>query len=272
MLFFTGKQTQKKLGVLDGLPQINTKRNNISYMNILRCLLILSALASLLITGPNLAPIQSYSVAAAGDSSDHKIIKDYKNSIDKDVNAESDRTSQHLGQDDFCYKGDDCVQASEGQQIAGKDNEASGFNDQSRNLQQQAVTPTATPTQPPTPPTTGTLNICKTVINQVPGLTFQPSDFTFNFSTPANPSTFQGANEGCTLVTVAPGTYAFAESIPQFVTGFGFNITGGCDFVDFTSNPEGLTDGVLFNGTIAAGETQTCALSNAINAAFPGGG
>jgi hypothetical protein len=157
----------------------------------------------------------------------------------------------------------------------GKDNEANGFNDQSRSLQQQAVTPTATPTQPPTQPptpTTGTLNVCKTVINQVPGLTFLPSDFTFNFSTLANPSTFQGANEGCTPVTVAPGTYAFAESIPQFVTGFGFNITGGCDFVDFTSNPEGLTNGVLFNGTIAAGETQTCALSNAINAAFPGGG
>ena len=155
----------------------------------------------------------------------------------------------------------------------GKDNAAKGFNDQSKNLQQQAVTPTATPTQPPTQPptpTTGTLNICKTVINQVPGLTFQPSDFTFTFSTSANPSTFQGANEGCTAVTVAPGTYTFTELIPQFVTGFAVDFSGGCDFVDFTSNFEG--DGVLFNGIIAAGETQTCTVTNTIKVAFPGQG
>ena len=68
------------------------------------------------------------------------------------------------------------------------------------------------------------------------------------------------------------GTYTFTESIPQFVTGIGVDINGGCDFVDFTSNPEGVTDGVLFNGTIAAGETQTCAVTNTINVAFPGQG
>ena len=106
----------------------------------------------------------------------------------------------------------------------------------------------------------------------MPGLTFQPSDFTFIFSTHADPSTFHRGNEGSTPVTVAPGTYALAESIPQFVSGFGFNITGCCDFVDFTFNSEGLTDGVLSNGNIAADETQTCALSNAINAAIPGQG
>ena len=227
--------------------------------------------------GPNQAPVQSYAAVAddGGDNGDHKTTRDYKDIIHKDIHAKSDSTTQHLSHDNLCYRDNNCQQASEGQQIVGKDNEATGFNDQSRNLQQQAVTPTATPTQTPTQtptPTTGTLNICKTVINQVPRLTFLPSDFTFNFSTPANPSTFQGANEGCTSVTVAPGTYAFAESIPEFVTGFGFNITGGCEFVDFTSNSEGLTDGVLFNGTIAAGETQTCAVTNAINAAFPGQG
>jgi hypothetical protein len=178
-----------------------------------------------------------------------------------------------MDQDNFCYRGDDdCQQVNEGQQIAGKDNDVKGFNDQSKNIQQQYATPTPIPTQTPITTTTGTLNVCKTVINQVPGLTFQPSDFTFSFSTPADPSTFHGANEVCTPVTVSPGTYAFAESIPQFVTGCGFNITRGCDVVDFTSNSEGLTNGVLFNGTIAAGEIQTCALSNPINAAFPGQG
>ena len=60
-------------------------------MNILRCLLILSALASLFVTGPNLVPVQSYAAAAAegGDNGDYKITKDYKDSIHKDINAES---------------------------------------------------------------------------------------------------------------------------------------------------------------------------------------
>ena len=40
----------------------------------------------------------------------------------------------------------------------GKDNEATGFNDQSKNIQQQAVTPT--PTQPPTQPPTPTPKTC----------------------------------------------------------------------------------------------------------------
>ena len=60
-------------------------------MNILQCLLILSALASLLATGPNLAPVQSYAAAAAdGDSGDHKTTKDYKDSIHKDVESKSE--------------------------------------------------------------------------------------------------------------------------------------------------------------------------------------
>ncbi len=218
--------------------------------------------------------MQSY---ADRDNSDDKNDKGFDSKISAGYESDKKNANQDMDQDNFCYRGDDdCQKVNEGQQIVGKDNDAKGFNDQSKNIQQQFATPTPIPTQPPTqpptPPTTGTLNVCKTVINQVPGLTFQPSDFTFNFSTPADPSTFHGANEGCTPVKVAPGTYAFAEYIPQFVTGFGFNITGGCVFVDFTSNSEGSIDGVLFNGTIAAGETQTCALSNAINAAIPGQG
>jgi Prealbumin-like fold domain len=230
-------------------------------MNNTKNILLVAIITSTLVFGTAIVPMQSHA------SGENKKTGDFKSSVKANAEVDKKSENQKMDQDNFCYRDDDCQQASEGQQIVGRDNEANGFNDQSRNLQQQSVTPTATPTQPTTP-TTGTLNICKTVINQVPGLTFLPSDFTFNFSTPANPSTFHGANEGCTPVTVAPGTYAFAESIPQFVTGFGFNITGGCNFVDFTSNP----DGVLFNGTIAAGETQTCALSNAINAAFPGQG
>ena len=67
---------------------------------------------------------------------------------------------------------------------------------------------------------------------------------------------------------MAPGTYTFTELIPQFVTGFAVDFSGGCDFVDFTSNSEG----VIVNGTIAAGETQTCTVTNTIRVAFPGQG
>ena len=75
------------------------------------------------------------------------------------------------GQDNFAYRSDGPSQANQGQQIIGKDNEASGFNDQSRNLQStQAKAGAAGGTRntgngtTPTPtPTTGTLNVCKAV-------------------------------------------------------------------------------------------------------------
>ena len=38
---------------------------------------------------------------------------------------------QNLNQDNICHRSDGCKQANDGQQITGKDNTASGFNDQS---------------------------------------------------------------------------------------------------------------------------------------------
>jgi hypothetical protein len=105
-------------------------------MNNLQCLLILSALASLLVTGPNLAPAHSYAIIGS-DYNDNKNTKDYKNSIHNDVNTESEKTNQHLGQDNLCYRDDDCEETNDGQLVEGKDNAASGFNDQGKNIQQQ---------------------------------------------------------------------------------------------------------------------------------------
>ena len=48
--------------------------------------------------------------------------------------------SQHSGQDNFAYRSDDPSQSNQGQQVIGKDNEATGFNDQSRNLQSTPAT------------------------------------------------------------------------------------------------------------------------------------
>jgi hypothetical protein len=46
-------------------------------------------------------------------------------------------------------RGEDCEQANQGQQIAGKDNEATGFNDQSAHVQSHGAQPTETPVTPP---------------------------------------------------------------------------------------------------------------------------
>ena len=138
-------------------------------MNNLHYLLILSSLTSLLVMGPNLVPVKSY--AAVDIDGGYKTTKDYKDSIKKDIYAESDKTDQHLGQDNLCYRDDGCEQANEGEQVEGKDNEASGFNDQSKSIEQQQQQQSAVSTAPipgtpgngtsltptPTPPTAVTL-------------------------------------------------------------------------------------------------------------------
>src|SRR5678810_945858 len=57
-----------------------------------------------------------------------------ESTIKASIVSDKKRVSQHLDQDNFCYRGDDCEQANQGQQIVGKDNDAKGFNDQSNNL------------------------------------------------------------------------------------------------------------------------------------------
>ena len=81
---------------------------------------------------------------------DNKKTNDFKSSIKRKLRIDKKSSSQKLDQDNFCYRGDDCQQANEGQQIVGKDNEATGFNDQSKNIQQQpgaltTIQPSPTP-------------------------------------------------------------------------------------------------------------------------------
>jgi len=166
-----------------------------------------------------MVPAQSFATAAADgagdgvgvDNGDDKTTKDFEDSIDKDVNAESGSRIQHLDQDDLCYKGDDCVQANEGQQTEGKDNDASGFNDQSRNIQQQPAGLSS-----PTPPLqTGTLFVTKNVTCPDGFSCPPPSDFTMRVTgTPGNgnprPSSFAGS-EGGTTVTLNFGDYNVTE-------------------------------------------------------------
>ena len=78
---------------------------------------------------------------------DNKITKDYKEGIKEDVNSKQETSNQHLDQDNLCYRSPECKQANEGQQVEGKDNTASGFNDQSKNIEQPAASTTTSPTQ-----------------------------------------------------------------------------------------------------------------------------
>ena len=95
------------------------------------------------ILGTGVIPTQSYTGGASGDDPNSK--------IKSTTHTDKKSASQHMGQDNFCYGGDDCQQANQGQQIAGKDNDAAGFNDQSLNVPQSPSTTTPTPPSPPTP-------------------------------------------------------------------------------------------------------------------------
>ena len=73
-----------------------------------------------------MVPGQSHA-AAVGDNGGYKTTKDYKDSIQKDVNAESDSTNQHSGQDNFAYRSDDpSPEANQGQQVTGKGQRGNG--------------------------------------------------------------------------------------------------------------------------------------------------
>jgi hypothetical protein len=221
----------------------NTKKN----------ILLVATITSLLIMGTIIIPMQSYG------SEEQQKNGDSESSIKSGTEVDKKSASQKLNQDNLCYRSDDdCQQANQGQQITGKDNDANGFNDQSLNVRQAA-----TPTPPVTPPTEATLRICKTVDNNAT-TSFQPSDFTYTFTTSANPSTLQGANEGCSIVTVDPTTYKFTEFFPTSVTGpfaVALGSGSGCQFDgSLDTNPPRAH----FKGTLSAGDIQTCSLTNTI--------
>ena len=106
-------------------------------MNNTKNILLLAIFATTLVMGTSVIPMQSY--ADRDNDDNHKKTKDFKASISASSDSSKNSASQHQDQDNFCYRGDDCQQANQGQQIVGKDNEAAGFNDQSKNTQQQPL-------------------------------------------------------------------------------------------------------------------------------------
>ena len=116
-------------------------------MNNTNNILLVAIITATLVLGTSFIPMQSY--ADRDNNDDHKKTKDFKSSIIAGSESDKKSVSQHQDQDNFCYRGDDCEQANEGQQIVGKDNDAAGFNDQSKSIQKSVTPPTPTPT--PTP-------------------------------------------------------------------------------------------------------------------------
>jgi hypothetical protein len=98
-------------------------------MNNTNKMLMIAAITSLLVMGTSLVQMKSF---AGGE--EHKKTKDFKSSVSEKTQIAKKDANQKMDQDNFCYRGDECQQANQGQQIIGEDNDAKGFNDQSDNL------------------------------------------------------------------------------------------------------------------------------------------
>ncbi len=97
-----------------------------------KSILLVALITATLVMGTSVIPMQSY--ADSDNKDDHKKDKDFKSSVIASSESDKKSASQHQDQDNFCYRGDDCEQANQGQQIVGKDNDANGFNDLSANI------------------------------------------------------------------------------------------------------------------------------------------
>ena len=118
-------------------------------MNNTKSILLVAIIAATLVLGTSVIPMQSY--AGKDNKDDHKKSwdnkdnnkksKDHKSSISEKTQIDKKSANQKMDQDNTCYRGDECQQANQGQQIIGEDNDAKGFNDQSDSLA-AAVSPT----------------------------------------------------------------------------------------------------------------------------------
>jgi len=85
--------------------------------------------------GTTLAPIQSYATGCGGFSGTSSL----KHGIRDGVTVNLEHRSQHMDQENLCYRANTCRQANDGQNTLGNDNSVTGFTDQSENLQAAAA-------------------------------------------------------------------------------------------------------------------------------------
>jgi len=163
--------------------------------------------------------------------------------LQQQVNAAAiEDRSQHLDQENNCFRSNTCRQSDVGQNTLGNDNSVTGFADQSDNIQQSAAPTTAnktTPTPTPTPPT-ATLTVTKIVSGNSTAI---PAQFAIHVTgNNPNPPNFAGSTTGID-VTLGSGAFNVTETVP---TGsfFTSSFIGDCA------------------GSIAAGQHLSCTIIN----------
>jgi archaellin len=87
-------------------------------------IVIVAAIAAMMLIGPNLTYMQSYATSPHG-----KTAKGAFNEARSSITHKS----QHLNQENLCYRTIDCRNSNVAQQIIGNDNSVTGFADQSSN-------------------------------------------------------------------------------------------------------------------------------------------
>jgi hypothetical protein len=102
--------------------------------------MIAAILASLMLAGTILAPIQSYAAAKRGTEADFPDTSSLKHAVRDGVSANLSHKDQHMNQQNLCYRTNTCRQSDVGQNTLGNDNQVTGFADQSDNIQQAAPT------------------------------------------------------------------------------------------------------------------------------------
>jgi hypothetical protein len=102
--------------------------------------MIAAVLASLMLAGTILAPIQSYAAAKRGTETDFPDTSSLKHAVRDGVSANLSHKDQHMNQQNLCYRTNTCRQSDVGQNTLGNDNQVTGFADQSDNIQQAAPT------------------------------------------------------------------------------------------------------------------------------------
>ena len=103
--------------------------------------ILAAVIASLMLAGTILAPIQSYAAAKRGSETDFPDTSSLKHAVRDGVSANLSHRDQHLNQQNLCYRTNTCRQSDVGQNTQGNDNQVTGFADQSDNIP-QAVAPT----------------------------------------------------------------------------------------------------------------------------------
>ena len=206
---------------------------------------IAAALAlSMLVAGTSLVTLQQHKGYATSQTK-----KQEQNTIQGlRGNFAKRRSSQHIDQENQCLRTGKCNNSNVGEQTLGNDNSITGFADQSKNVQAVVTPPTPTPTPTLRLQNSGVLTIFKVCFPSCQGITFsitvtgnnpQPSSFTLNV--PSHPSQ---------AVTLGPGTFTVTEA---HVAGF--------NPPSFANNCKQVT-GDSATGTISAGQSLTCVISN----------